>query len=240
MKRTARLIRSVRSLFLSLVALVSIAAIVAGCDGGTPRADVGEPCSEDSDCRHNHCEGGRCCRGIGADLDLDDPASDCCSGQIRSGDYGPYCCGTDGMVVDSEDECCELYTWNSRTRRCAAPRCPPGCTWDVGAVEGGGACVCPGDVTVVPDIPAPDLAPCSECDDPSEPDCRWYRVYHEGYPADELGTECRAFGPFHARDEGEAEMCARILAAERGLPRDDREWIIEDISDWPGQGCLVE
>jgi hypothetical protein len=241
MKHTATRMGWVRSLLLSLVALASVAATVVACSGGTPCAGVGESCSENSDCCHNHCEEGRCCRGIGADLDLADPASDCCSGQIRTGPYGPFCCGTDGMEVSTEDRCCELYSWNPTTHRCEAPPCPAGYTWrENAAVVGGGGCVGPGDVTVPPEIPEPEPPPCSRCDDLSEPDCWFYRVYHEGYFDDELGTECRAFGPFQASDERMAEECARRLAAEQGLPMDHRVWVVEDISDWPGRECLME
>ncbi len=230
-KRNTKIIFSLKLCLLTLL-------LTSCCPPFCPRDcdGVNEPCSENADCCHNHCEGGRCCRGIGADLASADPASDCCSGQIRTGYYGPYCCGTAGMIVTSADRCCEGLEWNSSTGECLTPSCPPGCTLRVGsATVGDDYCECPpGSGTT------PEIAPCSPCTDPSEPNCWFYRVYHEGYNSSggALGTECRLAGPFHASSEDEAEDCARIIAANRGLPS-NRAWVVDDISDSPGRECIV-
>jgi len=235
MKNTRKFTSLLRLLLLSLVVAGGIASIIAS--NGNDCVEVGESCSENSDCCHNHCEGGRCCRGIGADLASEAPASVCCSGQIRTGPYGPYCCGTDGMVVSSDDRCCEGLERNPRTGACIAPRCPPGCTWrDSASVVGGGECECPpsgGGGT-------PEIPPCSSCDVPSESNCWFYRVYHEGYTSSgtPIGTGCRTAGPFQAPNEAAAVDCARRIAAATGLSS-DRPWVVEDISDTPGQECHV-
>ncbi len=221
------------TIFFPLAVCLFVLALTS-CFPSRDCVDVNESCSEDSDCCHYHCEGGSCCRGIGADLSYSDPPSDCCSGRIRTNERtGPYCCGTAGMEVSSADRCCEGLGWNPATGECAVPDCPPDCTWNDADVVGGGECVCDDDVTV-PEIP------CSPCDNLSEPDCWFYRVYHEGYTSsgDPSGDGCRLAGPFWAPDEATAEDCASREVADRGLTA-DIPWVVEDISDIPGQECLV-
>jgi hypothetical protein len=121
-----RLIPLLRMFLLTCVVATGFVSIVATGDD-EPCLDVGEACTSDSECCHNHCEEGRCCRGIGADLASDDPPSVCCSGAIRRDPVtGPYCCGTEGMVVSSEDRCCDGLSWVPLTGVCT--RCPPPAT----------------------------------------------------------------------------------------------------------------
>jgi hypothetical protein len=221
MKHTTRPIALLRLLLLSFVVVGSIAAILA-CNGNDDCVSVGESCSENSDCCSHHCEGGRCCRGIGAALDHDEPASNCCSGQIRTGSYGPYCCGTAGTVVSRDDKCCAGLARDDRTGECTEPSCEPPCVPNPQMTVGGDPCVCPPGI----DLP---ILPCSPCGDPSESECWIYRVYNEGYMRGETGTGCRGYGPFSASDAATAEACARWHANTEGFPSNP-PWVVEEYS----------
>lgn len=97
-------------------------------------------------------------------------------------------------------------------------------------------CVCP-DGNGFPPDPLPP--PCSECDDPSESDCWFYTVYHEGYfgPDMILGQGCRLYGPFYARDAETAEYCARAAAEAEGLSH-EWAWIVEEYTGPLGAACM--
>lgn len=213
---------------MSLIVCLALLPLLVGqscCPPFCSSCDsLGEACFEDSDCCSNHCEGGTCCGGPGADLDYDEPVSNCCSGQSREGPLGPYCCATAGTVVPYDDRCCEGLVRHPTTGECTAP-CASPCYWELHPLEGEDLCVCPGG-----DGPGIVCQPCSPCYDSSESDCWVYRVYHAGYYDDfQLGQQCRVFGPFCAPDEATAEACARNGAAVAGFSTD---WplVVEEYS----------
>lgn len=221
-----------RYLLLAVICIGGLVSILAtngnGCLG------VNEACEENSACCSNHCEGGRCCKGVPAALGSSDPASDCCSGQIRVGDHGPYCCGTEGMMVDDAEDCCEGLERVYATGRCAVP-CPPGCTRTRPSVVGdAGGCECDDEVPPTP----VEIPPCQPCTDLSDDNCYFYRVSHEQYWDDVLGTGCRLYGPFTAPDDETAEWCARNFAGAEGFSG-SWPWLVEDLTEAPGKECNV-
>ncbi|TAA47435.1 MULTISPECIES: hypothetical protein [Corallincola] len=202
----------IRPLILAFIVIFGIAAILASKSEDC--TDIGESCTAETNCcQAGNCENDRCCRGNNAALDSDAPASDCCSGQIRTGPYGPYCCATDGMTASSQDRCCEGLYWNNRTGLCSSSPCEPGCTWDPGpASHGSGECDCPGGGGS--DDPA--IAPCTECAPCAGGRAEEHysmRVYNE-----ENDFCCTTAPPFWAPDEETAEACARRICACEDSP----------------------
>lgn|GEM_PF-3312719 len=224
-----------KMVLLAVVVVAGFFSIVATDDD--PCLDVGETCTSDGECCANHCEDGRCCRGVGADLDSDEGPSACCSGAIRRDPVtGPYCCGTEGMVVSSDDRCCEGISRDPLTGVCTS--CPSPCYWAAAPSVVGGEreCVCPDGDGTVPTVPR---LPCSSCDDLSASDCWLYTVYHEGYygPDIILGQGCRLYGPFYAPDAETAERCARAAAEAEGFSW-EWAWVVEEYTGSPPAPCV--
>lgn len=238
--RSTKTISWIRFLLLIVVMISGLASILA--TNGSDCVALHEACDENSDCCSHHCEGGSCCRGVPAALKSDDPASDCCSGQIRSGDFGPYCCGTEGMMVDDAEDCCEGLVRVFATGRCEVP-CPPGCSRGTSSTRVVGEavdCVCDDDDD--PDTPTTiETPPCRPCSDLSDDNCYYYRVFHDGFWDDEFDivTGCRAYGPFTAPDDATAEWCARNFALDEGFSG-VRPWVVEDITEAASKRCEVE
>jgi hypothetical protein len=229
-----RVIRLFKTVLLAVVVAAGFLSIIATNDSCL---EIGEPCTGDGECCVNHCEDGRCCRSVGADLDSDEGPSSCCSGAIgRDPDTGAYCCGTEGMAVSVDDPCCEGMSRDPETGACS--RCPSPCYWssEPAVVGTEPECVCPDDDTTTPSVPIP---PCSICDDPSASDCWFYTVYHEGYygPDMILGQGCRLYGPFYAPDADAAENCARAAAVYEGFSR-EWAWVVEEYAGPLGAACL--
>jgi len=217
-----------RSVLLAVVIVGGFVSILA-TNGRDCTAELGESCTEWSDCCLGICEGGRCCRDVGGDLSPDTPASECCSGQINDIGHGPYCCATAGMVVGAADRCCSGLVRDFETGQCYDP-CPAGCYWEHGPVthDAGDQCVCPGNgtgATPGTGVTPPGPRACSPCN-VTEPNCYVYRAYEEGYWDSALGTGCRGIGPFYAPNQRAAEQCAREAAVRLGY----EGWTLEAYS----------
>lgn len=237
MKGSRTLLPIIRMLLLAGTIAGGVLAIIAS--NGDPCLDIGASCESNGECCANNCEEGRCCRGDGAELGMDESQSVCCSGRRRTGIYGPYCCGTEGRVVVREEVCCEGLGRDVVTGRCS--ECPSPCYWAVAPSTWGPGrtCVCPDSPGYDPEYEPPPITPCTECDDPAADDCWFVRVAHEGYFGSELvlGQGCRVYGPFYAPDEGSAQDCARAFATAEGISH-DWAWEIETYDEPVAVGNL--